>query len=67
VAVKKGVHMARLPVQTTAAVSTVVKPQLYAVTLSNSYVIGDDRELLEMEFVHSALADAFGLSVDRAR
>jgi GNAT superfamily N-acetyltransferase len=51
--------MARLPVQTTAAFSTAVKPQLHAVTLSNGYVISDDRERLDMEFVHSALADAY--------
>jgi GNAT superfamily N-acetyltransferase len=37
----------------------LVKPQVHAVSLSNGYVISDDRERLDMEFVHGALADAY--------
>jgi GNAT superfamily N-acetyltransferase len=49
----------RLSVQKPAASSTVVKPQVHSVTLSNGYVVSDDPARLDMEFVHGALADAY--------
>jgi GNAT superfamily N-acetyltransferase len=59
VAVRKGDLVARRPVQKLVAFSTVGKPRVHAVSLSNGYVISDDPERLDMEFVHCALADAY--------